>query len=259
MSAPYAPSTIRIPMNADGSINTAKFKQDSLNSLKPSASKLPSVPTGVPGPVLANPGYKPSALATFWDSATDKFKDIGSSISDKVSDLVSDDDSAKYGGHDYTWWRDVLQGSSSGGSSEPQTFDYLDAPWASAYGMSKETAYNEAMTNTEYRRAVKDMQAAGLNPAVIFGAGRGSTAGVPGYISSSSPGGGGGGGGRYGGRSARSQDDYLFSGSAYSVLSVLGGIAGAAITKSGSGYWIGTSILQGAMHAASTLHRLYRR
>lgn len=151
-------------------------------------------------------------------------------------------------------------GSESGSSSQPQQEDFLDAPWASAYGMSKETAYNEAMTNTEYRRAVKDMQAAGLNPAVIFGAGKGSTSGVPGYISSPSSHGGGGsysGGSRsYGGSS--SKNGYLFSGSAYSVLSALGGIAGAAVTKSAGGYWIGTALAQGAMHAASSFNKLFR-
>ncbi len=149
--------------------------------------------------------------------------------------------------------------SSGGSGSQPQTADYLDAPWASAYGMSKDTAYNEAMTNTEYRRAVKDMQAAGLNPAVIFGAGKGSTAGVPGYISSSSRGGGGGGGsGRSRGGSAGNKNGYLFSGSAYSVISALGGIVGAAATKSAGGYWIGTSLAQGAMHAASGLGKWFK-
>lgn len=251
-------------MNPVSGANSAKLASQNFKAL-PGAEPLP-VSEPLPGPFSGHSGRipenKPSALETFWDSVVDKGKDIfdngvfgkGKDIVDKV---LGPDDSSKYGGHDYTWWRDVLQGSSHDGPSQPEKHDYLDAPWASAYGMSKETAYNEAMTNTEYRRAVKDMQAAGLNPAVIFGAGKGSTAGVPGYISSSSPGGGGGGGGfrRYGGSSSRSRNDYLFSSSAYSILSVLGGVAGAAITKSASGYWIGTSILQGAMNAASILSR----
>lgn len=131
--------------------------------------------------------------------------------------------------------------------SQPQTFDYLDAPWASAYGMSKETAYSEAMENTAYRRSVSDMQKAGLNPAVIFGAGRGSTAGSPSYISSGSSGSSGR-VSRRGSGSGRSNGK-LFSGSAYSVLSALGGIVGAAATKSAGGYWLGTSLAQGAMSA----------
>lgn len=140
------------------------------------------------------------------------------------------------------------------GGSQPQTFDYLDAPWSSAYGMSKETAYAEAMENTAYRRSVADMQKAGLNPAVIFGAGNGYTAGSPSYISSARSGGSGSGGSgsgrRSGSRSSKSSNNgKLFSGSAYSIISALGGIVGAAATHSAGGYWIGTSLAQGAMSA----------
>lgn len=53
---------------------------------------------------------------------------------------------------------------------------YLNADLAKAYGMDASTAYQEALSNTSYQRGVKDMQAAGLNPAVLFGAGRGSAA-----------------------------------------------------------------------------------
>ncbi len=136
--------------------------------------------------------------------------------------------------------------------SQPQTFDYLDAPWSSAYGMSKETAYSEAMDNTAYRRAVADMQAAGLNPAVIFGAGKGFTAGSPAYISSATSGGSGSSSRRSG--SGRSSGK-LFSSSAYSVMSALGGIIGAVATKSAGGYWLGTSLTQGAMSALSLLSK----
>lgn len=146
-------------------------------------------------------------------------------------------------------------GGSGAGSASPG-FDYLDAPWASAYGMSPETAYNEAMENTAYRRSVTDMKAAGLNPASIFGAGKGSTAGSPGYISLASPGGSGGSGRGYGRRSGSgSNNGKLFSSSAYSVMSALGGIVGAAATKSAGGYWIGTSLTQGAMNALNALSK----
>lgn len=132
--------------------------------------------------------------------------------------------------------------------SQPQLADYLDAPWASAYGMSKETAYSEAMENTAYRRSVTDMQKAGLNPAVIFGAGNGYTAGSPSYVASL-----GGSSSRRSGSGSRSsksnKNGKLFSGSAYSIISALGGIVGAAATHSAGGYWIGTSLTQGAMSA----------
>lgn len=142
--------------------------------------------------------------------------------------------------------------------SQPETFDYLDAPWASAYQMSRETAYSEALNNTAYQRSVKDMQRAGLNPAVIFGAGNGYTAGVPAYVSSGmSPSGSSRSGSSGSGRIKSS--DKLFSGSAYSLMSALGGIVGALATKSAGGYWIGTSLTQGAMNALSLLSKASKK
>lgn len=59
---------------------------------------------------------------------------------------------------------------------KPETLEYINAEYAKHYGMDKATAYQEALSNTSYQRSVADMQKAGLNPAVIFGAGRGSGA-----------------------------------------------------------------------------------
>lgn len=135
------------------------------------------------------------------------------------------------------------------GAPTAKSLDYLNAELAQYYGMSKETAYSEALSNTAYQRAAKDMQAAGLNPAVLFGAGRASAADGVNYIKSASGGSGSGGRRISGGKSTGK----LFSGSAYSVMSALGGIVGAAATKSAGGYWLGTSLAQGAMSALSLL------
>lgn len=140
--------------------------------------------------------------------------------------------------------------AAASGSQSPATFDYLDAPWASAYGLSKETAYLEAMENTGYQRSVADMQRAGLNPAVIFGSGGGYSAGAPAFVSSGS----GSGSGSVPRRSSGGKSSgKLFSGSAYSLMSALGGIVGAAATKTAGGYWLGMSLTQGAMSALNLM------
>lgn len=221
--------------------------------MHPFSRSAPSAPLhgGAGGSFASTPWYQP--LADFF------FPSPKVGIKSSAKDWLMSD--FKSGADDLlSSAKDILTGDPPSGptfsaltadkvGSQPQIYDYLDAPWASAYGMSKETAYSEAMENTAYRRSVSDMQKAGLNPAVIFGAGNGYTAGSPSYISSARSGGSGS-GRRSGSRGSKSnQNGKFFSGSAYSIISALGGIVGAAATHSAGGYWIGTSLAQGAMSA----------
>lgn len=80
--------------------------------------------------------------------------------------------------------------SPSGGLPQ-SAVDYIYADLAKHYGMSAESAYQEALSNTSYARAVKDMKNAGLNPAVIFGSGRASGSDGVSYISARHSGAGG--------------------------------------------------------------------
>lgn len=131
-----------------------------------------------------------------------------------------------------------------------QSLDYLDADLAKYYGMSKETAYSEALSNTAYQRAVKDMQAAGLNPAVLFGAGRASTADGVSYPRSAS--GSGGSQSRHSGGSGKS---YLFSQGAYGAISAAAGLVGMAATKNPTGFWIGSQTAKGIMGALNSVFK----
>lgn len=137
----------------------------------------------------------------------------------------------------------------------PETIDYLNAEIAKHYGMSKETAYQEALANTSYQRAMKDMQAAGLNPAAIFGAGKGSGADGVSYVSSGTTG-----SGRFGATTAKANEKAnLFSEGAYYGLSAAIGLVGALLLKSPTGYWIGNSVAQGALGAANAGYKSRHR
>ena len=232
-----------------------------------SGGHLPSRPFGGRSGLTSNRGTVPASSIGVLSSLPG-LRNNSSALLNTVRSLSSASQTSSHAKNTVSYLNDfssasgLVSGSSSATSSvspsQPETFDYLDAPWASAYKMSRETAYSEALNNTAYQRSVADMQKAGLNPAVIFGAGNGYTAGVPTYVSSgTSPSGSSRSDSSGSGRSKSS--DKLFSTSAYSVMSALGGIVGALATKSAGGYWIGTSLTQGAMSALSLLSKSAKR
>lgn len=165
--------------------------------------------------------------------------DLGAFASDMVSDLNDGLDSL-------TSALPFDSGSSAAGVAgltlSPATFDYLNAELAGAYGMDRNTAYQEALANTSYQRAVQDMQRAGLNPAAIFGNGRGSVASGVGYVGSASSASG----------YAKSQDK-LFSTEDFGFIASLSGLVTAVATKNPSNFWLGQQGAQAVMQVLNGL------
>lgn len=145
-------------------------------------------------------------------------------------------------------------GSGSGGSAR-QTFDYYEAPLAEHYGFSQETAYQEALANTAYRREMEDMRRAGLNPSVIYGS-HNSPGADAGIIPRSS--GGGGGGGSYR-RYGRGGSKYAFSGASYYGLMAAAGIGTAIATKNVGAGMAASGIVGTALKAINGFIQQKRR
>lgn len=139
--------------------------------------------------------------------------------------------------------------SSSEGSGGTPALEYYNAALAQHYGMDASTAYQEALANTSYQRSVRDMLDAGLNPSVLFAAGRVSGADGVGYATQI----GSGFGGSTGGGSAKNK--YVFGKGLYQALQVVGGGLAVAATKHASSYFAGQSAAKGVMQAINGLFR----
>lgn len=188
-------------------------------------------------PIIINPPWLQDHLQGNINENEYIRNDPNPDVSEKNLDLV------RQGVYRQNSVNSISYPTSAGALNKPRAaaIDYINADMAKHYKMGKASAYQEALANTSYQRAVADMKAAGLNPAVIFGAGRGAGASSSVYASS----------GRSGGSSGRGyynqQSDKAFSTSEYSLLSTIGGLIGIALTGRPDGYWVGSQTTQGAM------------
>lgn len=155
-------------------------------------------------------------VAEIVNTIGDNFASVKDKASKFIGDLLHGSDASSIGGN---------QGQLSMVNSA-QDVNYINADLAKAYGMDASTAYQEALSNTAYQRAVQDAKNAGLNPALMFSSGS-SASSFSGTLANGNV-----------GSSAKAQSNLDFS----AIGSVVGAIAGLLIGQNASSLYAGKSI-----------------